>query len=138
MTINNEPQNQHTECRKYLRSIHDTLDMISGKWKISILSVLGFGKRRFLELQREIDGIGAKMLSKELSELEMNGLISRTVRETKPVTVEYEITDYGRTLQPIIMEMARWGIEHRRKIMGDSNLPLALPERHPADVSACS
>lgn len=111
------PDMEHGECRKYMLSIHDTLDIISGKWKIGIIASLGFGKKRFLQLQREINGIGAKMLSKELRELEQNGLVKRTVQESRPVTVEYEITEYGKTLQPIILEMAKWGATHRKKIM---------------------
>lgn len=110
---------QHGECRKYLISIHDTLDIISGKWKVEIIGSLSFGKKRFLQLQREVNGIGAKMLSKELRELEQNGLVKRTVQESKPVTVEYEITEYGQTLQPIIFEMAKWGATHRKKIMSN-------------------
>lgn len=104
-------------CTGYLRSIHDTLDIISGKWKVTIIGSLGFGKKRFMELQRDVEGIGAKMLSKELRELEINGLVTRTVYNTKPVTVEYEITEYGKTLQPIIFEMSKWGTQHRKKIM---------------------
>lgn len=118
----NETELKHGACKRYLLSISDTLDIISGKWKVPIIGALGFGKKRFLELQREIDGIGAKMLSKELRELELNGLVRRTVHESKPVTVEYEITEYGTTLQPIIWEMAKWGTEHRRRIMGQVGL----------------
>ncbi len=104
-------------CTNYLRSIHDTLDIISGKWKVTIIGSLGFGKKRFMELQRVIDGIGPKMLSKELQELEINGLVTRSVMDTKPVTVEYELTGYGRTLKPIIDEMASWGGLHRQKVI---------------------
>lgn len=64
-----------------------------------------------------IDGIAAKMLSKELQELELNGLVKRTVLDTKPVTVEYELTEYGHSLRPIINEMATWGKLHRDRIM---------------------
>jgi DNA-binding HxlR family transcriptional regulator len=56
------------------------------------------------------------MLSKELQELEINGLIKRSVLETKPITVEYELTAYGRTLKPIIDAMAFWGKQHRERI----------------------
>jgi DNA-binding HxlR family transcriptional regulator len=105
-----------SECQHMLKSIDDTMDILSGKWKIAIIGALSFGKRRFMELQREVSGIGAKMLSKELRELEINELVRRTVYDTRPVTVEYEITDYGRTLQPIIREMALWGVQHRKKI----------------------
>ncbi len=104
-------------CTNYLRSIHDTLDIISGKWKVTIIGSLSFGKKRFMELQRDVEGIGAKMLSKELRELEINGLVTRTVYNTKPVTVEYQITEYGKTLQPIIFEMSKWGTQHRKRIM---------------------
>lgn len=110
-------QERPEECQGHLRAIHDTLDVLNGKWKISIIGSLSFGKRRFMELQREVEGIGSKMLSKELRELEMNELVKRTVHDTKPVTVEYELTDYGATLQSIISEMAKWGMQHRRRIM---------------------
>lgn len=114
-----QPEHEHNPaaCQNFLKSINDTLDLLSGKWKIAIIGALTFGKKRFMELQREVDGIGAKMLSKELQELEMNQLITRTVFDTKPVTVEYEITEYGKTLQPVIREMALWGSSHRKKIL---------------------
>lgn len=105
------------DCAGHLRAIHDTLDMLSGKWKIAIIGSLSFGKKRFMELQREVEGIGSKMLSKELRDLEINELVKRTVYDTKPVTVEYELTDYGKTLQSIINEMHKWGTQHRKRIM---------------------
>ncbi|MFT3747108.1 MAG: helix-turn-helix domain-containing protein [Agriterribacter sp.] len=105
------------KCASHLRAIHDTLDMLNGKWKIAIIGSLSFGKKRFMELQREVTGIGSKMLSKELRDLEINELVKRTVYDTKPVTVEYELTDYGKTLQSIINEMAKWGTQHRKRIM---------------------
>ena len=108
-------------CVEQLRAIHDTLDLLSGKWKIAIIGSLNFGRRRFMELQREVEGIGSKMLSKELRDLEMNELVKRTVHNTKPVTVEYELTAYGETLQGIINEMAKWGHIHRKRIMHPSN-----------------
>jgi DNA-binding HxlR family transcriptional regulator len=107
----------HDQCKNYLKSIHDTLDILSGKWKISIIGSLRFGKKRFMELQREVEGIGSKMLSKQLRELEINQLIKRTVYNTKPVTVEYELTSYGKTLENVITEMAKWGMNHRKRIM---------------------
>lgn len=111
------PPQKPDQCTARLRAIHDTLDMLNGKWKISIIGSLSFGKKRFMELQREVEGIGSKMLSKELRDLEMNELVKRTVYDTKPVTVEYELTDYGKTLQSIIKEMHKWGTQHRKRIM---------------------
>jgi DNA-binding HxlR family transcriptional regulator len=108
----------HETCKAYLRAVHDTLDMLQGKWKIAIISSLHFGNKRFMELQREVTGIGAKMLSKELRDLEINELVKRTVYNTKPVTVEYELTPYGKTLENIIQEMVKWGLEHRKRIIG--------------------
>lgn len=104
------------QCKAHLRAVHDTLDLLSGKWKISIIVSLSFGKKRFMELQREVEGVGSKMLSKELHDLETNELVKRTVYDSKPVTVDYELTPYGKTLQDIIKEMVRWGLEHRKRI----------------------
>jgi DNA-binding HxlR family transcriptional regulator len=114
-------QEQPHTCKGQLRAVHDTLDLLSGKWKITIISSLSFnGKRRFMELQREVEGIGAKMLSKELKELEINELLIRTVYDTKPVTVEYELTAYGKTLHAVINEMSKWGTQHRKRIIKQS------------------
>ncbi len=106
-----------SECGRELKAIQDAMDILSGKWKISLISCLRFGKKRFMDLQREVEGIGPKMLSKELQDLEMNGLVTRTVLNTKPVTVEYGITEYGETLSPIIQELSNWGMKHRQKIL---------------------
>lgn len=110
--LNNSP-----ECRSRIIAITDAMEILSGKWKFHILGTLIRGERlRFMDLLREVDGIGSKMLSKELQDMEMNRLISRTVLNTKPVTVEYEITDFGKTLAPIIEEIANWGIAYRKAI----------------------
>lgn len=97
------------------------MEILSGKWKIHILGTLmQGGKMGFMDLLREVDGIASKMLSKELQDMEMNRLISRTVLNTKPITVEYEVTEYGQTLERIIDEIANWGIEYRKSIYGRS------------------
>jgi DNA-binding HxlR family transcriptional regulator len=56
------------------------------------------------------------MLSKELQELEINGLVTRTVLSTKPISVEYELTAYGHSLKPIVDEMVTWGMQHRKTL----------------------
>ena len=109
---------EKSDCSQILFAIQDALDLISGKWKIKVISVLLYGKKNFTDLQRQIDGLGAKMLSKELQDLEINGIITRTVNATKPITVTYELTPYGHTLEPIIRALADWGTEHRHKITG--------------------
>lgn len=100
-----------------LLAIRDTMQLLSGKWKIQIIGALFLNdKRRFMDLLREVDGIGAKMLSKELQELEQNQLVTRTVMNTKPVTVEYELTRHGKTLNTVIKEIATWGVAHRKHL----------------------
>ena len=107
----------HSECQRQLMAINDALDIIRGKWKIQIITTLRFGKRRFKELQREISGITARMLSKELRDLEMNQLVIRTVHNTIPVTVEYSLSEYGQTLDKVIDELRVWGLQHRKRII---------------------
>ena len=116
-------KNDHEpECaqghQQRLLAMGDAMAVLGGKWKIHLLAVLTFkGKRRFSDLLRDLDGIGAKMLSKDLHELEANQLISRTVIQTRPLTVEYEITEYGKQLTPVICEIITWGMAHRQHIM---------------------
>ena len=101
-----------------LLAMGDAMAVLGGKWKIHLLAVLSFrGKRRFSDLLRDLEGIGPKMLSKDLQELEANQLISRKVLNTKPITVEYEINDYGKLLSPVICEIISWGMAHRQHIM---------------------
>jgi DNA-binding HxlR family transcriptional regulator len=105
------------ECTKMLLPVKDALDILSGKWKLQIILSLTFGKKRFKQIQREIPGLTPKMLSKELKELEVNELAERRVYDTSPVTVEYELTPYGRTLKPLIGELHKWGTKHRKRII---------------------
>lgn len=105
------------ECTQMLIGIRDAKDVLNGKWKTSIIGALMFkGKLRFMDLLREVEGIAPKMLSKELQELEMNKLVKRTVLQTKPITVEYEITVHGKSLEKLLRVMADWGWQHRKKV----------------------
>jgi DNA-binding HxlR family transcriptional regulator len=105
-------------CQNVHTAIQDTLYVVNGKWKLVILSILvNNGTRRFGELSRE-SGISPRILSKELHELEINQLVSRTVCNTKPVTVEYTATPYAETLKEVLDAMIRWGENHRKKIIG--------------------
>lgn len=106
-------------CAEELRAIHDSLDILGGKWKLRILRYLTNRTHQvinFKKMLREIEGISAKMLSKELKDLEANLLLTRTAVETKPQTVVYAITDYGKTVVPITDTLVQWGIEHRQMI----------------------
>lgn len=105
-------------CKSAGMAVRDTLETISGKWKLLILLTLyKGGKRRFRELVREIN-ISPRVLSKELRELEMNKLVSRTVCDTRPVTIEYDVTPYCKSLTGVITAMKEWGEQHRVEILG--------------------
>lgn len=100
-----------------LLAIKDTVELLSGKWKIQIIGRLMMdGTMRFMDLRRGVKGIAAKMLSKELQELEQNKLIRRNVMNTRPITVEYELTEHGASLLNVISEIRSWGVAHRKYI----------------------
>lgn len=104
--------------KKDVMAVHDAMDVLSGKWKISIItSICYYNKRRFTNILNDIPGISNKMLSKELKDLEINLLIKRTVLDTQPITVEYQLTEYGLTLQNIVKSLSDWGKEHRKVII---------------------
>jgi DNA-binding HxlR family transcriptional regulator len=112
-------QHDRIKCISELLPTRDTLELLSGKWKILIIMALAAkGRSRFMELVRDIGSITPKMLSKELRDLEQNGLVKRTVLPTIPVTVDYELTDHGRSLEPVIAAMRDWGMKHRARITG--------------------
>jgi DNA-binding HxlR family transcriptional regulator len=67
---------------------------------------------RFNELQKGLPGVNTKMLTKQLRELEGDGVITRTVYPEVPPRVEYAITDFGRTLIPILLALCNWGAEY--------------------------
>ncbi|MFL9831737.1 helix-turn-helix domain-containing protein [Flavobacterium sp. ST-87] len=103
-------------CGKAKMAIRDTLDVVGGKWKLVLISVLRSGKKGFNELSREA-GISPRILSKELKELEMNALVNREVCNTKPITVQYELTQYSETLSEVLLAMEKWGYEHRQRVV---------------------
>ena len=108
-------------CQGHLSSVDDALYVIGGKWKLRVITALiKTDKRRFNELQRSIEGISARVLSNELKELELNGFVKRIVyADQTPVVVEYEPTDYGKTIRPIVQALSNWGEKHRNKIRSE-------------------
>jgi DNA-binding HxlR family transcriptional regulator len=107
------------ECpNSYTLAVNDTKNAITGKWKLSIIAMLLFGKKRYSELEKGIPKINPRMLSKELRDLEANGLVMRNVYNTVPVTVEYELTKSGKTFQKVLDVMVEWGMEHRKNVLG--------------------
>lgn len=100
---------------QFVLAVNDTMNVISGKWKLPIIGSLLFNKKRFTEIQRNIQGITPRMLSKELKELELNGIVTRTVYDSQPVTIEYELTPSARTLSEVLDKMVEWGVRHRKQ-----------------------
>ncbi|MDX1941715.1 MAG: helix-turn-helix domain-containing protein [Saprospiraceae bacterium] len=86
-----------------------TMSFIGGKWKTVVLWYLRKDKKRFSELKRHIPEITEKMLSLQLRQLEQDGLVQRTVFPEVPPRVEYELTEEGKTLVPLLEMMATWG-----------------------------
>jgi DNA-binding HxlR family transcriptional regulator len=92
-----------------------TIDVIGGKWKLPIIAQLNTGTKRFKELEKGIEGITARMLIKELRDLEKNKLVRREVFAEVPPRVEYTLTESGRSLKPLISEIKKWGNLHLKK-----------------------
>ena len=100
----------------YVLAINDTLNVISGKWKLPIIGTLLYKKKRFTEIQKNIGKITPRMLSKELKELELNGVITRKVYDETPVLVEYELTESAKKLSEVLDKMVDWGLQHRTSL----------------------
>lgn len=105
-------------CMTNTRGIKDSMSILSGKWKLHILGTLLFcSKMRFNELQRELEGISAKVLSRELKDLELNQLICRMEMNEENRGVTYEISPFGKTLKPVIQTLIGWGNTYRQEIV---------------------
>lgn len=119
MDLENINNNNYTpqECKKFILPVRDVIELIGGKWRLPIIIALSFKNHRFKELERQIEGITPRMLSKELKDLEINGLVNRQVFSSIPVTVEYSLTDYGKSLDEVIVTIREWGLKHRNKII---------------------
>ena len=113
------------DCNEAMLALRDSIEMWGGKWKLMILLYLTIkanDKNCFMEMVRGIPGISGKMLSKELKDLEMNKLVKRIVHDTKPVTVEYTMTEYGKSFVPVAEQLLQWGMSHRKVIREENSM----------------
>ena len=95
--------------------VEATLAVIGGKWKGVILYHLMSGTKRFNEFRRLMPDITQRMLTLQLRELEKDGIIHREIFKEVPPKVEYSLTEFGRTLEPIIKLMRDWGEQYNLK-----------------------
>ncbi len=89
--------------------VESTLQIIAGKWKSVIIYHLLDGTKRFNDLQKEITDCSRRMLALQLKELLADGVISKEVYPTVPVKTTYSLTEFGRTLEPVVSAMEQWG-----------------------------
>lgn len=121
-------KSEHRNCMSALLPVKDALDVVSGKWKLLILISIWEGNKHFREIERSIPKLTTKVLANELKLMEENHLITRTVVNGFPVRTEYAPTEYSKTLKKVIAELREWGLNHRRKILGNSH-PEELNEK---------
>jgi DNA-binding HxlR family transcriptional regulator len=101
-----------------LRDVQDVIDIIGGRWRGAILASLCDKERRFNELKRDLGDITPRTLSKELKFLEMNKVVKRETYNTDSVAVVYNLTEHGKSLEPLIGAIVDWGQKHRKVILG--------------------
>jgi len=102
-----ESKTARTKC-----GVETTIAVVGGKWKPMILYALLNSPRRFGELNREIPGVTQRMLTLQLRELEEDGVIHREVYKQVPPKVEYSLTPFGRTIEPLLLLMNQWGEQY--------------------------
>ena len=120
--------------------VEATLDIIGGKWKSILLFRVLEGTRRFNELRRLQPSLTQRMLTNQLRELERDGLIARKIYAEVPPKVEYSITEFGKTLEPVLLALKQWAENHMLPRMtsgnmtapGDRSAAENTPDRSPA------
>lgn len=110
---------QFKECIHSLYPIRDALEVLGGKWRIQILIAIRTGNYRFTAIQRAIEDISPRILSKELKVLQDNRLIVREVSNTYPVVITYKWSAHADSITPVIKALNDWGIYHRKFLFGD-------------------
>lgn len=107
----------YLSCLDTVQPVRDAIDVINGKWKLSIIISVMTGNERFTDIQASIPGITPKALAKELKALEQHQLIRRVVVEDYPVKILYQPEPYAHTLTPIIGALKEWGLTHQKRIV---------------------
>ncbi|MCL1811710.1 MAG: helix-turn-helix transcriptional regulator [Methanomassiliicoccaceae archaeon] len=125
--MENRPRAPRIDC-----ALDAAMTVIEGKWKATILCKLHVkGALRFNQLMKELEVISPRILTKQLREMEDDGLIIRTVKAEVPVCVEYSISERGRTLIPALKILASWGIENVLRYNVRFDEGMIMSEREP-------
>ena len=95
--------------------VSEPLKIIGGKWKIAILHALSMGPIRFGELKRNLSPITQQMLTKQLRELEKDNLINRKVFDVVPPKVEYSLTEFGWSFEPVLVALCKWDLGNQER-----------------------
>jgi len=104
----------NAECGK----VKEVLARMGDKWTILAVATLAEQPRRFNELRRLIGGISQQVLARTLKALERDGMVTRTVHPTVPPQVEYALTDLGRSLAALLIQLTMWVLDHMTEIEG--------------------
>ena len=121
----------YSEC-----PVEAAIDLIGGRWKPMILAHLLGGTVRFNELERRLKGVTHRVLSAQLRDLESTGLVRREMFAEVPPRVEYSLTDLGRTLEPLLGELRRWGESYALAAHRAEVAPAATPASPAATLRA--
>jgi DNA-binding HxlR family transcriptional regulator len=100
-----------------LRDIQDVLELIGGRWRSLIIASLCHGPKRFSELKKDVGKITSRILIKELRYLEMNLMVTFEKSTVSENSVVYSLTEHGKSFEPVSVEIQKWAIEHRSKIL---------------------
>ena len=115
VTINNNLiQFKNMKSEKIICPVDRTLNLINKKWSIQIIRDMFFGKKHFKEFSEDKPNLSNKVLSNCLKELEENGLIEKRVLNTTPVSTEYHLTEYGKSMNRIVYELAMFTLEDEK------------------------
>jgi DNA-binding HxlR family transcriptional regulator len=115
------------------RAARDVLTVIASKWTVLIVDQLVGGPKRYNELRRLVGGVSQKVLTSALRDMERGGLVQRTEYPTRPITVDYRLTDLGRCLSSPIGAIRSWVDSHLEDLVAARNVSLAAPDIEPSE-----